>query len=162
MMNQETVKQQRPIDATLAEVNSELTNKVSNFLRKDGARSEVILKDSISKTMQEILKITKRNTVIKTVPTVSASKDEFHFLGIDSTKNMIVFATLLSYEGKNKGLLVKLELNAHVESIAQKMVADSIEIFNSRNKAKEAIKSWDVDKWRTVKSDANPLPELIR
>ncbi|MDE1851023.1 MAG: hypothetical protein KGH54_04525, partial [Candidatus Micrarchaeota archaeon] len=126
MMTQETAKQQRPIDETLANVNNELTNKVSAFLKQGGAKSDT-LKDSISKTMQEILKITKRSTVIKTVPTVSASKDEFHFLGIDSTKNTIVFATLLSYEGKNRGLLVRLELNAQVESIAQKMVADSIE-----------------------------------
>ncbi|MDE1850926.1 MAG: hypothetical protein KGH54_04005 [Candidatus Micrarchaeota archaeon] len=161
MMTQETAKQQRPIDETLANVNNELTNKVSAFLKQGGAKSDTF-KDSISKTMQEILKITKRNTVIKTVPTVSASKDEFHFLGIDSTKNTIVFATLLSYEGKNRGLLVRLELNAQIESIAQKTVADSIEIFNSRNKVKEAAKSWDVDRWRTVKSEASALTELIR
>jgi len=156
-------KEQRPIDARLADVNNDLTHKVSDFLKKDGAKPQE-LREAISKTMQEILKITKRNTVIKKVPTVSSNK-EFHMLGIDSTKHSIVFATLLTYEGKNKGLLVKLELNAQAGSIAQKSVEDSIKIFNSRNKVKEVVKSWEMERWRAIsaqKSEASAFTDLVR
>ncbi|MDE1828398.1 MAG: hypothetical protein KGH65_04520 [Candidatus Micrarchaeota archaeon] len=169
MVTQETVKQQRPIEARLADVNNELTHKVAELLRTNVKTKD--LREPISASVQEILRITKKNkiVVIKRFPTVSATNDQFHLLEIDSTKNRIVFATLMSHQRRNRGLLVEFDSTGKKLTIDRTKVAElaqMMEISNSRNKVKELVKKLEMDRWRAVssvqKSEDSTFVDLIR
>lgn len=168
MMNQETVKQQRPIEARLAEVNGVLTQEVSKFLRKETGKPEELVKP-IAGIMREILRITNKNkkAVIMKFPTGSTN-DEFHMLTIDSTKRRIEFGSLIAFDGKNKGIMIKLEFREGQKiSIDKKnhQIENTIKIINSKNKVKEAVKTWELEGWRALalqNSEASPLTELVR